>query len=153
MVGITCPPRRNSGDGKRKGQGDPCRVTVGSETDASASETLETTQGGIVSRLPRIPDLKRSLPLIDVTGAFHTVTAVFFVATVSAIAADNAIQAGFNRGHRIFRFAQNPDLDHVAGFPVVARGFKAGGDHDTGVILMKEKAVQRAPPTRSSATQ
>ena len=145
--------RSHTRDRERKGKGKVGGVTVGTEANFAARETLEGSQGGIVSRLPRIPDLKRSLPLIDVTGAFHTVTAVFFVATVSAIAADNAIQAGFNRGHRIFRFAQNPDLDHVAGFPVVARGFKAGGDHDTDVILVENESVQREPPTINSATQ
>ena len=85
-------------------------VTVCAEANFAASETLEGTEWGIVARLPRIPDLKRSLSFIDVTRALHTKAAVNFVATVSAISADNAIQAGFDRGHGIFSFAENPHL-------------------------------------------
>ena len=145
--------RSHAGDGKRKGQGDVHRIAVGSKANFATGETLEGSQAGIVSRLPRIPDLKRSLPLIDVTGAFHTVTAVFFVATVSAIAADNAVQAGFDRGHRVTGFNQNPHLEHVAGFSIVAGGLKARCNDDPQGVLMKEKAVQREPPTINSAKQ
>jgi hypothetical protein len=66
-----------------------------------------------------------------------------------AIAADNPVQAGSNRGHGVFRFAENPNLDHVAGFPVVTRSFKARGDDDSGVVFMKNEAVQSKPPIHS----
>ena len=102
--------------------------------------------------MPRIPNLKRRLPLIDVTRAVNSVTSVYLMTTVDAVAADEAIKSGFNRGHRILGFDQNPNLNHVAGFSIVARGFKAGGDDDPLGVLVKEKAVQSTPPTRNSAT-
>lgn len=86
------------------------RITVCAETDFATSETLEGSERRIVSGLPRIINLQRSLPLIHVTSALNAMTPVKFVATVPAIAADKAIQAGFDRGHRIFRFAENPYL-------------------------------------------
>jgi hypothetical protein len=71
-----------------------------------------------------------------------------------AIAANNPIQAGSNRGHGVFRFAENPDLDHVAGFPVIAGGGKPGGDHDSVVILVENESVaHREPPTSNCAKQ
>ena len=97
--------------------------------------------------------MKRGLAFVDVASPLHSKATVNLMTTVPAVAADDAVKSGFDGCDGIFSFAQNPNLEHVTGFPVVARGFKAGGDHDTGVILMKEKAVQRAPPTRSSATQ
>ena len=93
------------------------------------------------------------MALIDVTCPFHTEATVNLMTTVAAIAANDAIKSGFNRGHGIFRFAQNPDLDHIARFTVVAGGFEARGDDYAGVILVDNEAVQRTPPTRSSATQ
>lgn len=152
-MGVACPPARNTRNGERKGKGDVRGVTVGSEADLAASETLEGSQGWIVARLPRIINLQRSLSLIHVTRALHSEAAVFFVATVSAVSADKAVKSGFDRGHGIFRFAENPDLDHVAGFPVVARCGEPGGDDHPLGVFMKEKAVQREPPTRNSATQ
>ena len=70
-----------------------------------------------------------------------------------AIAADNPIQAGSNRGHGVFRFAENPHLNHVSRFPVIAGGFEAGGDDHAGVVFVENEAVQSKPPTRNSATQ
>jgi hypothetical protein len=66
-----------------------------------------------------------------------------------AIAANNPVQAGSNGGHGVFRFAENPDLDHVAGFPIVAGGGKPGRDDHTGVIFVKDKSVHRVPPRLS----
>ena len=129
------------------------RVAVCSETNTAAGETLKTTQGGIVARFPRIPDLKRRLALIHVTRALNSVPAVYFVATVSAIAADEAIQARFNRGHGILGFNEYPNLEHVARFTIVGWSLEAGRDDDTVLILVKDVAVQRTPPTRNSATQ
>jgi len=47
---------------------------------------------------------------------------VNFMTPMHAIAANNPIKSGSNRGHGIFRFAENPHLDHVAGFPIVRGG-------------------------------
>ena len=152
-MGIACPPGRNSGDGKGKGKGNVGRIAICAETDFPTGETLETTQGRIVSGFPRIINLQWSLSLVDITSPFHTEATVFFVATVSAIAADNAVQAGFDRGHRVTGFNQNPHLEHVAGFSIVAGGLKARCNDDPQGVLMKEKAVQREPPTINSAKQ
>ena len=152
-MAIARPTRSDTRDGKGKAKGDPSGITIGSEADFAASETLETTQRRIIARPPRIPNLKRSLALIDVTCPFHSVTPVFFMTTVATIAADNAVKSGANRGNRVFSFAQNPNLDHVSGFPVVGRGGEAGcDDHPLGVFV-EDEAVQREPPTINSATQ
>ena len=153
-MGVTCPPGRNTRDRERKGQGDVRGVAVGSEADFPTNETLETTQGGIVARLPRIPDLKRSLSLIHVTRALNPESPVNFMATVPTVSTDNAIQAGSDGGDGIFRFAENPHLDHVARFPIVRRGFETRGDYYAVLIFMKEKAIaHREPPTINSAKQ
>jgi hypothetical protein len=67
---------------------------------------------------------------------------------MSAIAADNAIQAGFNGCDGIFRFAENPDLDHISGFPVAGWIIKTRRDYDTDGIFVENKAVHRAPPLK-----
>ena len=152
-MGIARVATGNARDGKRKGQGNPCWIAVCAEAHFATGETLETTQGGIVTGLPRIPNLQRGLPLIHVTRAVNPVPPVYFVATMSAVSTDNAVKAGFDGFHGIFRFAENPHLEHVARFPVVRGMGKAGGDDHTGMILMKEKSVQREPPTINSAKQ
>ena len=153
-MGITCPPGGNTRDGKRKGEGDPSGITIRSEANLSARETVHVLECGISARFPSLPNAKRGLSFINVTRPFHTVFSVFFVATVSAITADNAVKSGANRGNRVFSFAENPDLDHVAGFPIVRRGFETRGDDDPGGIFVKEKAIaHREPPTINSATQ
>ena len=75
------------------------------------------------------------------------------MATVSAITADNAVKSGANRGNRVFSFAENPHLDHVARFPIVRRVGKARGDDHAVLIFVDNKAVQRTPPTMNSAKQ
>ena len=146
-MAIARPTRSDTRDGKGKAKGDPSGITIGSEADFAASETLETTQRRIIARPPRIPNLKRSLALIDVTCPFHSVTPVFFMTTVATIAADNAVKSGSDGGHRVFRFAQDPHLDHVAGFPIVARGGEAGGDgHPLGVFVEEKAIAHRSPP-------
>jgi hypothetical protein len=66
---------------------------------------------------------------------------------VDAIAANETIETRFDCGNRINGFDQNPDLNHVAGFPIVAGGGEAGGDDHTGLILVDYKAVaHREPP-------
>ena len=129
------------------------RIAIGPETDFPTNETFETTQGRIVARLPRIPDLKRRLSLIHVASPFHSVFSVNLMTTVSAIAADNAVKTGLDGGHRVFRFAEDPHLEHVAGFPVVGCMGEARGDGHPGVILMEDESVQREPPTINSAKQ
>ena len=128
-------------------------ITICAEANTAASETFEGSERRIVAGFPRFINLQRSLTLIHVTRAFHTEAPVNFVATVSAIAADETVKSGFNRGHGIFRFAENPHLEHVTRFPVFGGIGKARGDDDAMGVLMKNKAVQREPPTRSSATQ
>jgi hypothetical protein len=72
------------------------------------------------------------------------------VASVDAIAANEPIETRFDCGNRINGFDQNPDLNHVAGFTVVGLGGEAGGDNDSGLILVDYKAVQREPPLKSA---
>lgn len=149
-MGVACPPGGNTRDGKGKGQGDVHGVAVGAEADFPTNETLETTQGGIVSGFPRPPDSKLRLARVDVTRTIGSVT----VSTVSAVSTNQTIQAGFNGGNRILGFAEYPHLEHVTGFPIVRRMGKTRGDDNAGVILMKDVAIaHREPPTMSSAKQ
>ena len=153
-MGVARVTRSHARDCKGKGQGNVHRIAVCAEADFATSETLEGSERRIVSGLPRIPDLKRSLPLIDVTSPFHSVTPVNLMTTVAAIAADEAIQAGSDCGHRVFRFDEYPNLDHVSGFPIVAGGFEAGGDdHPLGVFVDNVAVAHREPPTINSAKQ
>jgi hypothetical protein len=87
--------------------------------------------------------------LINVARPFNAVLSVFFVAAMAAIAANDSVKSGSDRGHGVLRFAENPDLDHVARFPVVGGFGEASGDHDPVVILVKYEAVQREPPIAS----
>ena len=153
LVAITCPPARNAGNCERKGQGNVGRVTVCAEANTSASETFKGTEGRIVAGFPRIPYLKRRLPLVHVTRAVNPVPPVNFMTTVSAVSTDQTIQAGSDRFHRILGFNEYPNLNHVARFPVVAGCGEAGGDNHPGGIFVEDEAVQREPPTRNSATQ
>ena len=124
-------------------------VTVCAEANTAAGETVHELKCGIVSGFPCPPNTQGCLANIDVTRAIGSVS----IATVDARSTDEAIQALFDCFHRIHRFDQNPDLDHVARFSVVGRGGEAGGDDHPLGIFVKDVAVQRAPPTRSSATQ
>ena len=128
-------------------------IAVGSESDFAACEAVHVLERGIIARFPSLPNAKRSLSFVDVTGAFNAMFSVNFVATVDAVAANQTIQARSDCGHGIFRFAEYPNLEHVTGFPVFRGGFEARGDDDADGVFMKEKAVQRTPPTRNSATQ
>ena len=119
---IACVTARNTRDRQRKGQRDMRGVAVGSETDFPTNETFETTQGGIVSGFPRIPDLKRGLSLVHIACPLNPVTPVNFMTTMATVSTDEAVKSGSDCGDRIFRFAENPHLEHVTGFPVVARG-------------------------------
>ena len=128
-------------------------IAIGSETNFAASEAVHELEGGIIARFPRIPDLKRRLPLIDVTRAVNAVTPVYLMTTVDAVAADEAVQARSDCFHRIHGFAQDPYLNHVSGFPVVAGCGKTGGDNDSfGVFVENEAVAHSTPPTMNSAT-
>lgn len=149
-MGVTCVTGSNSGNCKRKGNRNMDGVAVCAETDFPSGESLETTQGRIIAGFPCPVNPLWCLANIDVAGTIASVT----VAPVDARSTDEAIKARFNRFGGGNSFNQDPDLDHVAGFPVVAGGGKPGGDDDPVLVFMKEKAVaQREPPTRNSATQ
>jgi hypothetical protein len=76
------------------------------------------------------------------------------VAPVNAVAADKTVKAGFNRFGRGNGFNQDPDLDHVARFPIVRGMSKArGDDNPQGVLVEDETVVHSEPPTKNSATQ
>jgi hypothetical protein len=82
------------------------------------------------------------------------VFAVNLMTPMHAIAANNPVQAGSNRGNRIFRFAENPHLDHVSGFPVIGGGGEAGrDDHTVGVLVENEAVAHSEPPTINCAKQ
>jgi hypothetical protein len=125
------------------------RVTVGAEADFATNERLEGAQGRVVARTPSFPNTLWSLASVDVA----TAPAAVPVAPMDAVTANQTIQARPNRFRGGNGFNQDPNLNHVTGFPVVRRGFKAGGDDNAGMILVKEEAVQREPPMMSSATQ
>jgi hypothetical protein len=53
-----------------------------------------------------------------------------------------------DRLHGINGFDQNPDLDHIAGFPVVGFSGEAGGDDHAMRVFVKDKSVaHREPPS------
>ena len=69
------------------------------------------------------------------------------VATVDAIATNEPVQAGLDRFNGINGFAKDPDLDHVARFPVVRSFREAGRDDDPlGVFVDYEAVGHREPP-------
>jgi hypothetical protein len=148
-VSIACPPRRNASDGERKGKGDPCRITIRAETDFPTNEAFEGAQQRVVSGFPSFPNTLWCLPGVYVTSPFHTEAAVNFMTPMHAIAANNPVQAGSNRGHGVFRFAENPHLDHVARFPVITRCFKSGRDDDSVLVFVENEAIQSKPPIHS----
>jgi hypothetical protein len=90
-------------------------VTIGSESDFAAGENVHELEGRVSARFPCSPDAKGSLASVDVarTGASGS------IATVDARSTDETIKALFDCFHGINGFDQNPDLNHVAGFPVV----------------------------------
>ena len=128
------------------------RVTVCAEANTSASETFKGTEGRIVAGFPRIPYLKRRLPLVHVTRAVNPVPPVNFMTTVSAVSTDQTIQAGSDRFHRILGFNEYPNLNHVARFPVIRRVGKTRRDNDSFGVFMENEAIHNTPPTMNSAT-
>ena len=148
-MSVTGPPRGNPGDGKRKGQGNPCGIAVCAEADFAARKAVHELQHRISARFPCPPDAQWGLASVDVTRTIGSGS----IATVDAVAANQTIQALFDGFHRIHGFAQNPDLNHVTGFPVVARVSETRGDDDTVGVFVENKAVHSTPPTLNSATQ
>lgn len=129
-------------------------VAISSEADFPSCEAIHPLQNRVSARLPRFPDSQWGLAFIHVARALNAVFSVFFVSTVSAIAADKAIQAGSDRGNGIHGFYQNPNLDHVACFPVVRGFIEAGGNDDPLGVFMDDVAVaHREPPISNCAKQ
>lgn len=122
-------------------------ITIRTETNFAAGEQIPMSERWVVARPPRFINLQRRLPLIHVTRAFHSEAPVNFVASVPAVSADQTVKAGSDCGHRILGFAENPHLDHISGFPVVAGGFKARGNDYAVLIFVKYVTVaHREPP-------
>jgi len=89
------------------------------------------------------------LASVDVTTPIPTVT----VAPVNAVAADKPIKARADRFGGGNGFNQDPNLDHVARFPIVRGVIEAGGDDNAQGVLMEDETVQREPPTSNCAKQ
>ena len=142
-MGVARVARSHTRDRERKGKGKVGGVTVGSEADFAARKSVHELKHRISARLPSPPDAQRSLANIDVTRTIATVT----VAPMDARSTDEAIQAGSDCFHRIHRFDEYPNLDHVAGFPIVRRGFKTRGDYHPVGVFMENESVQREPPS------
>jgi hypothetical protein len=88
LMGIACPSGRNSGDGKRKADGDVDWIAVRAEAYLPTNETLEGAQQGVVSGPPSAPDSLWGLPGVDVASALHTEATVFFVAAMDTGSTD-----------------------------------------------------------------
>lgn len=125
-------------------------VAICAEANTSASEQGKERKGGIFTRFPSFPNAQRRLPFIHVARAFYTVFSVNLMTPVSAIAANDAVQAGTDCGNGIFRFAKDPNLDHVARFPVVGGfGEACCDDNPLGVLVENESVAHREPPIDS----
>jgi hypothetical protein len=82
------------------------------------------------------------LAYVDVAGTLFPVP----VATVDAGTADQTVQPFLDCADGVHGFDKNPNLDHIARFTVVGRGFKAGGDDDSVAIFMENESVHATPP-------
>jgi hypothetical protein len=90
-MGIAGVATGNARDREGEAQRQVGGIAVGSEANTATGEALEGTEWGVVSGFPSFPDTQRGLPFINVTRPFHPVFSAFFVATVSAIAADDSV--------------------------------------------------------------
>jgi hypothetical protein len=63
-------------------------VAVCAEADFAAREDVHELQHRVSARFPCLPNAKGSLSFVDVTRPFNAEATVFFVATMSAVAAD-----------------------------------------------------------------
>jgi len=94
LMGVTGVTGSNSGNCKRKGKRDVDWVTVGTETDFAASETLEGSKQRVVSGFPCFPNTLWGLPGVYVTSPFHTEATVFFVPAMHTVSTDKPVKAG-----------------------------------------------------------
>lgn len=131
-MGVSRVTGGDARDGQRKGKRHMGRIAICSESDFPSCEAIHPLQGWVAARTPSLPNAKRGLMLIKVARPFNAVLSVFFVAAMAAIAADDSVKAGSNRGNGIFGFAENPNLNHVAGFAVVGGFIESGCNDDTG---------------------
>lgn len=146
-MSVASVTRSDTRDGKGEAQRDMGGVPVRSEADFASNEALETTQQGVSARFPCPPDSQRSLSGIDVACPLNPVFSVFFVSTVAAIAADDAIKSGSDCFHGVHGFDQDPNLDHVSGLSIVRRSFEARRDDDPlGVFVDDITVAHREPP-------
>jgi hypothetical protein len=123
-------------------------VAVRAEADFAAREAIHELKGGVSARFPRFPNAKRCLSFVDVACPFNAVFSVDFVATMPAVSANDAVKSGSDSGNGILRFAENPNLDHVAGLSIVGRFIESGRDNDPLGVFMKDKSVaHREPPS------
>lgn len=142
LMGVSCPTTRNAGDGEGKGKGHMRGVAVGSEADTSALKNGNGGQGQICARFPRSPYSKRGVVRDDIARTLFPGT----VATVSAGTTNQTIHPRRDRFDGVHRADKDPDLDHVACFPVVRRGFETRRDNHTVAIFVENESVHRAPP-------
>jgi hypothetical protein len=131
-------------DCKRNGKWHVGGITVRTETDFAARENVHPLERGISARFPRPPDAQWGLSGVDVATAPATVT----VAAMDAVAADKPIESLLNRFHGVNGFDKDPNLNHVARFPIVGGMSKARCNDDPLRVLVEDEAVaQREPPS------
>jgi hypothetical protein len=121
-------------------------IAVCAEANFPTSETLETTQGGIIARLPCPVNTLRSLAGVDIASSFHPVPTVFFVPAVDTRSADEAVKSRPDRFRGGNGFNQDPHLDHVTGFTVIGGVIEAGGNDHAVRVLVEKETVHREPP-------
>lgn len=99
--------------------GDDGRVTVGTPADAPAAEPVAVVRVPVGVGAPAVgtPDGGDGAE-VDVAGADVGAVLGGPAATVWAVAADGAIGAGVQGVDRVHVRADDPDLDHAAGFAV-----------------------------------
>jgi len=91
LVGIARVTGGNASNGEGEAKRHVGGVAVGSEANFPTGENVHELKGRVSSRFPSFPNTKRSLPFVDVAGSLNAEATVFFVATVSAIAAYDAV--------------------------------------------------------------
>lgn len=145
LVAIACPTTRNAGDRKGKGKGHMRGVPIGSEADTSARENRDGGQWKVRARFPCFPNPKGSVVRDDIAGS----ASARAITTVSAIAANQAIQARRDSFDGIHGTDKDPDLNHVSGLAVFAGGFEARRDDHAVAVFVEDKSVHRTPPFKT----
>ena len=90
------------------------RVTVCAETDGPSGEDVDVCQRRIFTTSPCSPYCQWSVFDSDIAYPFDSAG----MPTVRAMSANEMIQSGFDCVDWVYRFDQDPDLDHVSGFCV-----------------------------------